>query len=1541
MKTLTSFKVLLIIAAMVLVPYSLLAETEPNNTIQVANVLAYDGEQTGTLSSGDVDWYKVTLPDDGKWSVTFQGTNGLQCNNLELYDQNEKPLKSGTYGTTASVSYDNLGKGVYFLKVRYWSGTAGSYTVKSEFISARLSDDKEPNDVIDMAENINVGTAHTGRLYYRRTDATFDEVDWYKFTLTKSGKVRVDFTGDEPLRSNNLMLYDTNKTTVLATGDWGMTASVSKDNILPGTYFVKIPRYQGYGSYEVKVSFSEANLQDDIEPNDIQTQAQVIQLSDSVSARIGYQNGDITDKIDWYKVSIPENGQLKVTFRADKTLMLNNPALYTENGKSRSSSSSYGSQFSFSVPDLSKGDYWIYVPQYSGYGAYKMIAEFTPFDYPTDNEPNNSYETATELISGQTVTGQMGYWRVSGDMDVEDWYKITIPDNMAVKFTYLTDSVLQLNNPILYIEYNGELVNRYSSPIWKYNFNNTISDLAAGTYYLKVPRYAQYGAYKLTYTQIPLPVINDTEPNDKPQNAVDYSLNDSITGHLGYFHHSSTIDNDDYYKIRTNKLGDLILKVNVEKPLVHELFLYGPDSVSRIASHTAGYDTTRTMIARGLQPNTDYFLKIHRYGGYGYYYLTSGTREYQIGFDMSRFNNTVKIMNRSNGDRFEWNFGDGTATSAEKFPEHTYTQVGDFEITQKVWFTGNNTPYVTKKVFSVKGVDRYTPFKAGNGGDLAMTVYGGGLDKNTRIKLVKDTQILTPDTIITGKLGQIEAIFNLHFAETGVYDVSIGLQGEEPTLFKEGLTIEGIKYPYVVSTIEGYGTLRSGRTWRYDLALTNTGNVMANGVYAYIAVPYDVEFTSDLKPFSSTIDETKPFSYFDEELNKTFTVSNSKVKAVMDLLRTDYTEIDSLFNEPFKGRVYQLYIPKINAGSTLKIPFRVKSTSTAISSETAMQSFVTPINLFGSCVVPTSTEAQNKAVDLLLAGLENIPYVDKNPWFKTFFKVVNIGKTAMRNAASYAGYRAGGMSDEEAWHEAYIADGQLEKANAEAIAGLQDWAMELGLDKLKGLSDQQLLKYKEDRGLFTRMSLQAYKNGDKQGLSIWKGVAFDNQRRFERLKKMQNWLNNVVDFKDRIDAISEMGESDALEFLQIWVNECPEIKQKLPDILKHLLDNSGEGNLTKKSLYIGTSVDPNEIEGPKGFSAERYINNSQIMEYIIRFENKADAPMAAQIVNVYDTLNVEKYDLSTFELGHVTVGDSVVYFPKGRTEYFTKLDLRPVIDLKVGISAKLDTVTGIVHWQFISLDPVTNDLTNDPILGFLPPNQTAPAGEGSVAFRVKLKEDLPDAATVTNRASIVFDFNAPILTNIWKNTIDQKAPTGNVSDITLVNDTVFTVHWIGNDAGSKIRYYELYCSVNDADFVNLGRYVGNTATLKGELNSTYAFCTVPVDSVGNTETKNITAERKVTLMPNRVETLKSSYLSIYPNPAKDFLNIQLLTQDFFNNNCVVEVIGVDGKKHDMGVYTGMQLTEGVKISVKDFAKGLYLLRVIYDNQSVSQKVMVN
>ncbi len=201
---------------------------------------------------------------------------------------------------------------------------------------------------------------------------------------------------------------------------------------------------------------------------------------------------------------------------------------------------------------------------------------------------------------------------------------------------------------------------------------------------------------------------------------------------------------------------------------------------------------------------------------------------------------------------------------------------------------------------------------------------------------------------------------------------------------------------------------------------------------------------------------------------------------------------------------------------------------------------------------------------------------------------------------------------------------------------------------------------------------------------------------------------------------------------------------------------------TPRTVPFRLSHDPNEKAGPGGPGG--FIDGVAPLNYTVTFENLATASGDAFEVTVTDQLDTTKYDLDTFSLGPISFADRVVNVPPGLKTFSTEVDLRPGVNILVGIDAALDVATGIVTWKFTTLDPATHEFPEEPEDGFLPPNVSSPEGEGEMLFTVSLKPGFGLGTTVCNDASIVFDFNPAIITNELCNTIGKPEDCENCID---------------------------------------------------------------------------------------------------------------------------------------------------------------------------------
>ena len=363
--------------------------------------------------------------------------------------------------------------------------------------------------------------------------------------------------------------------------------------------------------------------------------------------------------------------------------------------------------------------------------------------------------------------------------------------------------------------------------------------------------------------------------------------------------------------------------------------------------------------------------------------------------------------------------------------------------------------------------------------------------------------------------------------------------------------------------------------------------------------------------------------------------------------------------------------------------------------------------------------------------------------------------------------------------------------------------------------------------------------------------------------------------------------------------------------------------------------------GPTGYSDQKWIQKTNILPYTILFENKSTATAPAHEVYITDTLDLKKFDISEFGFGAFGWSDSI-YLPLGNKlkQFSRDIDLRPRKNLITRISGKLDTLSGVVKWEFLSLNPTTMDYEEDPDIGFLPPNDTSRVGEGFVSFSVGLRKELKTNDVLKNKASIVFDANQPILTNEYINTLDIDTPESIVLPLPENNKNHFELSWAGNDAGSGIAYYDIYVMENDTSLrIWKNRTTLGSAEFIGNLGSQYKFYSMATDNVSLIEENPSVYDAETTITVNVQEfDDKKGNILIWPNPANNNLNIQFTEAPA--GVYVLETINSTGSTILSKLYTDAEVKRGVNINIKEYTPGLYFLRIVYQNRSETLKFIV-
>lgn len=329
---------------------------------------------------------------------------------------------------------------------------------------------------------------------------------------------------------------------------------------------------------------------------------------------------------------------------------------------------------------------------------------------------------------------------------------------------------------------------------------------------------------------------------------------------------------------------------------------------------------------------------------------------------------------------------------------------------------------------------------------------------------------------------------------------------------------------------------------------------------------------------------------------------------------------------------------------------------------------------------------------------------------------------------------------------------------------------------------------------------------------------------------------------------------------------------------------------TSKDVTMVQSLDPNEKTGPSGYGEDNYLKESGTFTYNISFENKKEATAPAYKIEILDTLS-NLFDPETVEFRSTSHSDNNDW--------------------------TIERNGNILRWYVEGIE--------------LPPNANPPEGEGYVSFTVKLKDDVSSGELIENRATIVFDENAPITTNTWVNVLDRISP--NTTEITAVYDKQNEVINVeldveDNEGGSGVGEMAYYVSVDGNPFRLLGYGYEKSISYSTSSDSgkVYRFYAVTSDNVGNQESATPeVVELDITGPSNVEENRLQIPISVYPNPVQNYVNIELPKSEGFYSYQLIELNGHTVKK---GTLNNLSTVE-----VSDLVNGVYLLKITKDNKS--------
>jgi hypothetical protein len=350
------------------------------------------------------------------------------------------------------------------------------------------------------------------------------------------------------------------------------------------------------------------------EPNNTPAQANILPLNKIDSGAIN-PGGDV----DYWKITTNADGKLN--------LYLTSPGgvsgpylemyLYDKDGTTLINSQRFiNTTSTLSTDGLAAGTYYVEINgnHTTDVGPYILSDSLFTTGYGNDAEPNNNASQAVNLPINNTTTGHIGYY-YNNQRDTTDWYKVTT--NADGKLNLYFTSPSGVNGPYLEMylyDKNGTIV------ISSQRFINTTSTLstdglAAGTYYVEIDgnHPTDFGPYILSDSLFTTGQGVDKEPNNNAAQADTLPLNNTTTGHIGYYYNNQR-DTTDWYKVTTNADGELNLYLTspdgVNGPYL-EMYLYDKDGTTPIGNKRF-INTTSILSTDGLAEGT-YYVEIVGY----------------------------------------------------------------------------------------------------------------------------------------------------------------------------------------------------------------------------------------------------------------------------------------------------------------------------------------------------------------------------------------------------------------------------------------------------------------------------------------------------------------------------------------------------------------------------------------------------------------------------------------------------------------------------------------------------------------------------------------------------------------------------------------------------------------------------------------------------------------------------------------------------------------------------------------------------------------
>lgn len=294
------------------------ADSGNGNSISNATNISIGRNYSGNITaSNSTDYYKFTINSSGR--ITLTADAGMEWIYYYVYDISGNQLwrKNPSWNSTTELintsEFIDLTKGTYYFAVIQDGDRTGSYSFRLDFTSADESFTETVsgnNNALSSASAISVNTKYNGQI------AINDEKDFYKFTLSSSGRIYISATAK--MEWIYYYVYDSSGTQLWRINpSWNsITELISTSEFIDltkGTYYFAVSKDgDRTGNYSFNLGFRSANesfTETGTGVNNTISSANSITLNTSYTGQIA-----INDEKDFYKFTL--NSPTRIYFTA-------------------------------------------------------------------------------------------------------------------------------------------------------------------------------------------------------------------------------------------------------------------------------------------------------------------------------------------------------------------------------------------------------------------------------------------------------------------------------------------------------------------------------------------------------------------------------------------------------------------------------------------------------------------------------------------------------------------------------------------------------------------------------------------------------------------------------------------------------------------------------------------------------------------------------------------------------------------------------------------------------------------------------------------------------------------------------------------------------------------------------------------------------------------------------------------------------------------------------------------------------------------------